>query len=331
MSRLRFEFVAACGFCALAGGACINVQGADSNAQVYPAHPVRFIVPFPPAGGTDIVARVIGQKLGERFAQSFIIDNRGGAAGTLGAAIAAKSAADGYTIMLATATFAISANFYKQLPYDSARDFAAVSHIASGPLLFVVHPSLPARSLKDLIALARANTGTLNYASGGEGGINHLAAEMFNHLAAVRIVHVPYKGAGPALTALLGGEAQLMIATLGSCLPHVRAGKLRALAVGGQRRTALLTELPTAIEAGLPGYAADSWYGLVVPRGTPSAVIDALNRQIIASLEVPDVRAQFVALGFEPETSTPAQFASYLKSEITKWGSVVKIAKSTAQ
>src|SRR5258706_1581684 len=234
VSRSKSDCVAALVFCVLAGGGadCMSAD-AGNKSQPYPAHPVRFIVPFPPAGGTDIVGRVIGQKLNEKLGQPFIIDNRGGAAGTLGAAIAAKAPADGYTIMLATASFAISANFYAQLPYDSLRDFAAVSRIASGPLLFVVHPSVPARSIKELIALAKANPGKLNYASGGDGGINHLPAEMFNHMAGVRLVHIPYKGAGPALAALLGGEVQLMIATLGSCLPHVRSGKLRELAVAG--------------------------------------------------------------------------------------------------
>ena len=289
------------------------------NSQPYPSRPVRFIIPFPPAGGTDIVGRVIGQKLNEKFGQQFIIDNRGGAAGTLGAGIAAKAPADGYTIMLATASFAISANFYKQLPYDSVRDFAAVARIASGPVLFVVHPSVPARSIKDLIALAKASPG-------GEGGINHLPAEMFNHMAGVRLVHIPYKGAGPALAALLGGEVQLMIATLGSCLPHVRSGKLRDLAIAGERRSSLVPQVPTVAEAGVPGYAADSWYGLVAPRGTPPDIVNLLNREITTALDREDVRAQFVALGFEPASSTPAQFADYLKSEIAKWGVVIKQA-----
>jgi tripartite-type tricarboxylate transporter receptor subunit TctC len=188
----------------------------------------------------------------------------------------------------------------------------------------VVHPSVPARSIKELIALAKANPGKLNYASGGEGGINHLPAEMFNHMAGVRLVHIPYKGAGPALAALLGGEVQLMIATLGSCLPHVRTGKLRDLAIAGERRSSLVPQVPTVAEAGVPGYAADSWYGLVAPRGTPPEIVNLLNREIAAALDREEVRAQFVALGFEPASSTPAQFADYLKSEIVKWGRVIK-------
>ena len=336
MSRLKFNRVAACVVCVLAGAGSAECAGADAvklapaarttdgNLQHYPSRPVRFIVPFPPAGGTDIVGRVIGQKLSEKLGQPFIIDNRGGAAGTLGSAIAAKAPADGYTILLATASFAISANFYAKLPYDSVRDFAAVARVASGPLLFVVHPSVPARSIRELIALARAYPRKLNYASGGEGGINHLPAEMFNHMAGVRIVHIPYKGAGPALVALLAGEVQVMIATLGSCLPHVRAVKLRDLAVAGERRSALVPQLPTVAESGVPGYAADSWYGVLAPRGTPHSIVAVLNREIVAALEREDTRAQFVALGFEPAASTPAQFADYLRSEIAKWGKVIR-------
>ena len=332
MSRSRSDRAAAWFFCALAGASadCTSADAAR-NSQPYPSRPVRLIIPFPPAGGTDIVGRVVGQKLNEKLGQPFIIDNRGGAAGTLGAGIAAKAPADGYTIMLATASFAISANFYMQLPYDSVRDFAAVARIASGPLLFVLHPSVPARSIRELIVLAKANPGKLNYASGGEGGINHLPAEMFNHMAGVRLVHIPYKGAGPALAALLGGEVQLMIATLGSCLPHVRSGKLRDLAIAGERRSSLAPQVPTVAEAGVPGYAADSWYGLVAPRGTPPEIVNLLNREITAALDREEVRAQFVALGFEPASSTPAQFADYLKSEIVKWGRVVKESGISAE
>ena len=324
MSRLRSDRAALWIICALAAAGSAIAAGADDEKSTYPSHPVRFIIPFPPSGGTDIVGRVIGQKLNAALGQQFIIDNRGGAAGTIGAGLAAHAAADGYTIMLATASFAISAGFYKTLPYDSTRDFDAVGRVASGPLLFVVHPSVPVHSVRELIALARSSPGKLNYASGGEGGINHLPAEMFKNMTGVRMTQIPYKGAGPALTALLAGEVQLMIATLGSSLAHVHAGKLRALAVAGARRSSLLPELPTVAESGVTGYEADNWYGVLAPRGTPPSIIQLLNKEIVNAIGREDVREQFVALGFEPASSTPAQFANYVKSEIAKWGRVIK-------
>lgn len=301
-------------------------SGRNVAGQAYPSRPVRFIVPFPPGGGTDIVGRMIGQKLGEKLGHQFVIDNRPGAASTLGANIAAKAAADGYTILLATASFAISASFYKELPYDSVRDFAAVARVASGPLVVVTHPSVAAGSVKELIALVRANPDTLNYASGGAGGINHLAGEMLKSMTDIRIVHVPYKGASPALTGLIAGEAQLMIGPLGPSLPHIRTGKLKVLAVAGAQRSSLLPDLPTVAESGVPGYEATNWYGVLAPRGTPQDIIVLLNKQTVATLRGDDVRGRFAALGFEPAASTPKEFADYLKSEIAKWARVMKDA-----
>lgn len=299
----------------------------SQNATGYPSRPVRVIVPFPPGAGADAVGRMIGQKLNERLKQTFVIDNRSGAAGVIGVNIVANAPRDGYTILLVTATFAISAAYNKDLPYDSIRDFAPVALAANGPLVLVVHPSVAAHSVKDLIALARANLGKLNYASGGAGGINHLAGEMFKSMTGTRIVEVPYKGGGPALNGLLAGEVEVMVATLGSCLTQIRAGKLRALGMGTARRSALMPELATVAESGVPEYEASTWYGFLAPRDTPKAVISQLNREIVASIAGEDARARLAVLGFEPPASySPTEFAAYLKSEITRWDRVMKKA-----
>jgi tripartite-type tricarboxylate transporter receptor subunit TctC len=306
--------------------AAISWPASSAQAASYPTHPVRLVVPFPPSGGTDIVARLVGQTLTEAFDQQFVIDNRPGAASTIGASIAAKAAPDGYTLLFVTASYAISASFYKKLPYDPVKDFTAVSLIASGPLLFVVHPSLKANSIQELVALAKKTPGKLYYASGGAGGINHLAGELFNSLAGTQLVHVPYKGAGPALIGVMGGETQMMIATLGSALPHVKSGKLKALAVGSERRATILPDLPTVAESGVPGYGAENSYGLLAPRGTPTGIVSVLQRKISEALKRDDMRAQLLKLGFEPLTSTPDEFSVYLKREIDKWRQVLKTA-----
>jgi tripartite-type tricarboxylate transporter receptor subunit TctC len=310
----------------LCAALAITAGTTTGRAAEYPSRPVRFVVPFPPSGGTDIVARLLAQQLAERTGQQFVIDNRPGAASTIGAQIAARAAADGYTLLLVTASYAISASFYRTLPYDSVSDFDAVARVASGPLLVVVHPSVKVGSMKELIALAKAAPNKMNYASGGAGGINHLAGEMLKIMSGTRIVHVPYKGAGPALTGLIGGEVQMMVATLGSALTHVRNGKLKALATGGGRRSILLPELPTVAESGVPGYAADNWYGILAPRNVPPAILRELDKHIAAALSTDTVRERFTSVGFEPSPSTPAQFAEYLRAEIRKWNRVMKEA-----
>ena len=319
--------------CARAGtslwvGAALAFAGATyaCSAADYPSRPVRFVVPFPPSGGTDIVARLLAQQLTERLRQPFVIDNRPGAASTIGAQIAAKAAPDGHTLLLVTASFAMSASFYKSLPYDSVNDFDAVARVASGPLVVVVHPSVAASSIKQLIALAKAAPDKLNYASGGAGGINHFAAEMFKTMTGTRMIHVPYKGAGPALAALIGGETQMMVATVGSALAQVRSGKLKALATCGEQRTAILPQLATVAESGVPGYAADNWYGVLAPRHVPLATISELNRHIDAILKTDAVRERYVASGFESSPSTPVRFAQYLRAEIRKWKRVMSEA-----
>ncbi|MEA3155801.1 MAG: hypothetical protein QOK44_3390 [Betaproteobacteria bacterium] len=310
----------------LCAALAITAGTITGRAAEYPSRPVRFVVPFPPSGGTDIVARLLAQQLAERMGQQFVIDNRPGAASTIGAQIAARAAADGYTLLLVTASYAISASFYRTLPYDSVSDFDAVARVASGPLLVVVHPSVKVGSMKELIALAKAAPNKMNYASGGAGGINHLAGEMLKIMSGTRIVHVPYKGAGPALTGLIGGEVQMMVATLGSALTHVRNGKLKALATGGGRRSSILPELPTVAESGVPGYAADNWYGILAPRNVPPAILRELDKHIAAALSTDTVRERFTSVGFEPSPSTPAQFAEYLRAEIRKWNRVMKEA-----
>ena len=308
----------------LVAGAALMCTTLATHA--YPTRPLRFIVPFPPAGGTDILGRVISQKLGERLGQQVVIDNRPGAAGTLGTGLAAKAAPDGHTLLLMTGSLAIAAGYYRNLPFDVMRNFDAVGQIATVSLVFVAHPALPAPSIRELVALAKAQPDKLNYASGGEGGVNHVPAELFKQMTGTRITHVPYRGAGPALNSLLAGETQLMVATLGSCLAYVRAGRLRALALAGAQRSALVPELPTVAEAGYPGYAADNWYGVVVPHGTPRGIVATLNREISAAMAGGAAREQFTALGFEVATSSPEDFSRYLASELAKWARVVKSA-----
>ena len=293
--------------------------------SLYPDRPVRFIVPFPP-GGSDTVARMIGQKLGEKFGQQFVIDNRAGAGGTLGAGIAAKAPGDGYTILFATASFAISASLYRNLPYDSLRDFSPVGLVSSGPMVVVVHPSLPIGSIRELIAFAKAKPDAINFASTGTGTITHLATELFKSMAGLRMTHIPYKGSGPAQTDLLAGQVQLMFDVIGAALPHVRAGKVRALAITSATRSALVPELPTVAESGVAGYDTRTWYGLLAPRGTPRSVVSLLNKEIVAIQNTTEFRERLAGLGFEPNISTPDQFADSLRTDIEKWAQTIKDA-----
>lgn len=306
-------------------GVLFAVGGVEAQ-HAYPLRPVRFVVPFPPGGGTDLVGRAVAQKLAEQLGQTFVIDNRGGAAGTIGANIVAKAPPDGYTLLLASASFAISASYYRSLPYDSVRDFSAIGLVASQPLALIAHPSLRAKTIKELIALAKAEPDKLNYASSSAGGITHLAGELLKSMAGIRMVHVPYKGAGPATTAVLTGEAQMFFAPLGPSLVHVRSGKVRALGIGSAKRSSLLPDLPTIAESGVPGYEADTWYGLSAPAGTPRAVSTALNAGVATALKDPEIVQRFAALGFEPASSTPEAFARYVRAEIAKWGATMKQA-----
>lgn len=297
------------------------------SAQVYPAKPVRMIAASSPGSGVDIVARIVAPKLAEQLGRQVVVDNRAGAGGNLGAELAAKAAPDGYTLFVSTPSQTISMGLYRDLSYDMARDFTAVSQITKGQYIIVVHPSLPAGSVKELIALARAKPGQLNYASAGNGNTTHLAGELFKSLARVNLVHVPYKGTGPALIDLVGGQMQVMFCNLTAALPHVKSGRLRALAVTGDSRSSAVPALPTVIEAGLPGYLVVTWYGIMVPAGTPREIVTHLNNSIVQTMRAPEVRERLAVEGNEPMSGTPEQFTTFIKSEISLWGKVIKDAK----
>ena len=300
-------------------------------AQAYPGKPVRMIAASSPGSAVDIVARIVAQKLSEQMGQQVIIDNRAGAGGNLGAELAAKAVPDGYTLFMGTPAHAINTGLYRKLNYDLVRDFAPVSQVTSGAYVIVVHPSLPVKSVKELITLARSKPGQLNYASAGSGNATHLAGELFNRLAKVRLVHVPYKGSGPAVTDLVGGQVQLMFANLVAALPQVKAGRLRALAVTGEKRTAAAPALPTVIEAGVPGYVVLSWFGVLAPVATPREIVMRLNAELIQAMRAPEMRDRLASDGAEPATGTPEQFAAFIKSEITQWTTVVRNAGITAE
>ena len=290
----------------------------------YPAKPVRMIVPFPPSSGLDVVARLLAPALSQLLGQNVVVDNRAGAGGTLGAELAAKSLADGYTLLMITTSHAFNVSLYQPLPYDMVRDLAPLTLVATAPNMLVVTASLPAATVKDFIALARLKPHELNFASAGVGTSSHLAGELFKSMTRLDLVHVPYKGAGSALVALLGGEVQAAFFSIPSTFPHMKSGKLRVLAIGSARRSSMLPELPTIAEAGVPGYDATTWYGALVPAHTPRAVIEKLNREIVQSMQGADMRARLAAQGAESRTSTPAEFAAFLKSEISKYARLAK-------
>ncbi|MBI3936971.1 MAG: tripartite tricarboxylate transporter substrate binding protein [Betaproteobacteria bacterium] len=302
------------------------LSGAAGAAQVqYPTKPIRLIVPFPPGGTTDVVARVIAQKLTENWSQQVVVDNRPGAGGIIGTELAAKAPADGYTLLLGSiTTHAVNPSLYKKLPFDPLRDFAPVSLAVSTPQVLVVHPSVAAKSVKELIALAKAKPGQLNYASAGTGTSPHLTFELFKSMAGVNLVHVPYKGTGPAITDLIGGQVQTMITGVVALYPHIKAGKLRALGATSAKRVAALPDVPTIAESGVPGFDVASWFGVFAPAGTPKPVVTRLNAEIVKILAVPELRRKLAAQGADPATNTPEQFAAYVKSELARWGKVVQ-------
>jgi tripartite-type tricarboxylate transporter receptor subunit TctC len=300
-------------------------------AQQYPDRPIRLVVPYAPGGGTDLTSRLIALRLTESFKQQVIVDNRAGGASNIGAEITARSAPDGYTIMMAGISFSINVSIFSKLGYDPIKDFDPVSLVATVPLIVVVHPSVPATNIKELIALARAKPGTLNYASGGAGTANHIAGELFKYMTGTDIVHVPYKGGGPALADVVGGQVQLLFNTMTSTVGFMNSGKLRALAVTGKRRSPGVPNLPTVAEAGVPGYDVGAWFGIVVPRGTQRAIVNKLNSEIVRITRLPEAREQFAAQGAEAIGSTPEEFAQHLRVEIDKWAKVAKAAKMRAE
>ena len=316
----------------LAATLAILAPHAARAADAYPAKPVRFVVAFPPGGGTDIIARAIAQKLAERIAQQVVVDNRPGAGGNIGTDIVAKSAPDGYTMLMGSAgPLAINASLFGKMPFDPIKDLAPVTLAASTPNVLVVHPSLRVATVKELIALARARPGEINFASSGHGTPAHLAGELFNSMAGVKMVHVPYKGAAPALADLLGGQVQLMFSTMPPALPHVKDGKLRALAVTSAKRSPAAPDIPTLDEIALPGFEANTWHGVVVPAGTPATIVARLNREIVAILHLPDVVERFSSQGAEALGSTPEEFAAYIRSETLKWAKVVRDSGAKAE
>lgn len=310
-------------FIALAAGLCV---AGGALAQAYPGKPVRFILPFPPGGPTDILGRAIGQKLSEQLGQPVVADNRPGAGGNLGAELAAKAPPDGYTIVLCAPSIAISPSLYKKLNYDPVKDLAPISLVASIPNVLLVHPSVPARTLKELVQLARRNPGNLNFGSGGIGTSNHLGSEMLKGLAKLNMVHVPYKGSNMAMINMMGGQVDMVVIGVPAALPQIRAGKVRPLAVLAPARLATLPQVPTSKEAGIDNFEVLTWYGMLAPAGVPGAVIGRLNTEIVKVMNMADMKERLAAIGFDPLTSTPQRFAEFIKTETVRWNKVIREA-----
>ena len=298
---------------------------AAAMAQSYPNRPIRFVVPFAPGGSTDTLARTIGQKLTEALRQQVVVDNRSGANGNIGMEIVAHAAPDGYTILLGyIANLGIGPGLYAKLPFDPVRDYAPITQLASSPNILAVHPSLPVKSFREMIAYAKTNPKKLNFASSGVGSIGHLTGELLNRSAGVDMVHVPYKGSGQAVIDLLGGQVQMMFSGMSSVMPHIKAGRLRALAVTGAQRSPAVPDVPTIAESGFPGFAATAWYGVLATAGTPKPIVNRLHDEIVRALALPDVKERLNNVGFELVGGTPDEFAAFIKSEIAKWAKVVK-------
>ena len=307
-----------------AAALALCISGSAALAQGYPAGPVRVIVPFPPGGGVDGTGRLISQKLTEALGKQFVVDNRPGANGMIGSELAAKSAKDGHTLMVNGANFVTTPSLYDKSTYDPIRDFEAVSLVALAPNVLVVHPSLPAKSVKELIALAKSRPGQVNYAGSGSGSTPHLAAELFNTLAKVTMVHVPYRGTGPAIVGLMSGEASVMFMPTTNAVPLVKSGRLRALAVTSRERVAALPELPTVSESGLKGYESSQWYGVLAPTGTPAEILNLLNAHIAKIMQAPDMKQRLTAEGLVTVGSTRDQFAAHIRAEAAKWAKIIK-------
>jgi tripartite-type tricarboxylate transporter receptor subunit TctC len=295
-------------------------------AQSYPGKPVRMLVPFPPGGGTDYTARLISQKLTEIWGQQVIVDNRPGASTTIASEIVAKAPADGYTLIMGSTNHTINPSLYPRIPYDTIKDFAPVTVAVTASYVLVVHPSLPAKTVKELIALARARPAEINYASSGSSGPQHIAGELFKLMAKVDMTHVPYKGGGPAVVALLGGHVQAQFSTPVSALPHVRTGKLRALGVTSLKRSDAIPEAPTISEAALPGYEAVTWWGILAPARTPREIVNKIHADTVKALQMPDTLEKLAREGVNPAGTTPEQFATMIQDEMVKMAKIVKAA-----
>lgn len=295
-----------------------------AQAQSYPARPIRLVVPFAVGGTSDIVARILAPKLWEALGQPVVVDNRPGAGSNIGAEIVAKATPDGYTLLMGTPALASNPALYGKLNYDPVRDLSPITLVTEIPIILVVHPALPAKSVKEVIALAKSQPGKLNFGSSGNGGIGHLVGEMFKSMAGIQMVHVPYKGNAPALVDLMAGVLNLTFSDMAGALPHVKAGKLRTLAITTGKRSPTLPEVPTMTEAGVPGFQAASWFGVFVTAGTPQPVVTRLNTELTKLLRSPDMRERLTGLGFDVVGNTPDEFAAFMRSEITKWTKVIK-------
>lgn len=306
------------------GLAAAGIAAAQTPAPAYPTRPLRFVVPFPPGGGADSLARILGLKIGDSVGQQIVVDNRAGAGGNIAAEVAARAPADGYTLLQANVAHAISASLYRKLGYDLLRDFLPVTQLATVPFLLATTPAVPVRSVQELVALARAKPGELNYASSGSGGPSHLAMELLKSLTGTDLRHIPYKGGTPALADVLGGQVQFMFFTPIVAQPLIANGRLRALGVSSSRRVANAPDIPTIAEAGVPGFEASTWFGVMLPAGSPAVVVKRLHAEFTAALVLPDVRERLLAQGFELIGSSPEQFGAYVKAELPKWARVVK-------
>ncbi len=293
----------------------------------YPSKSIRMIVPFAPGGGTDIIARLVAHDLTQAWGQPVVVDNRGGSGGVVATELAAKAAPDGYTMVLVSLGFSYAPALYSRLPYDSEKDFLPITRVATQPFVYVVIPSLGVGSLKELIALAKSKPGEIRYGSGGSGGSSHLGTELLRVMTGVELTHLPYKGTGPALTAMLSGEIHMQLIGISSVVPHMKTGRMRALAVSGARRSPAAPEVPTVAESAVPGYEFDVWYGMLFPARTPRPILDRGNVEINRVLKTPALAQRFAGVGLEPAGSTPEEFAKMIRSEIVKWGKVVASAK----
>jgi tripartite-type tricarboxylate transporter receptor subunit TctC len=307
------------------------VAHAQSSRVEYPVRPVRVVVGFPAGGPSDILARLVAQKLGEATGQQFIVDNRGGASGMIGAELVAKAPPDGYTLLIVPATHAVNPSLYRKVPFDTTRDFTPVSLVAEGPFMLVVHPSLPAKSVQELIALARRRPGELNYASAGVGGLPHLAGELFKSTTGIRMNHIPYKGAAPATIDLVAGHVTIMFNNMLSAVPHVKGGRLRALGVTTMKRSSAVPDVPTIAESGVKGYEVSGWYGVLGPAGLSAEVLDRLNGAVNRGMRQPEVVKRLAGEGVDAVGSTPEEFAARIRREMTKWSAVVKASGATAE
>ena len=316
--------VAAC-LCTLA--AALGVSGHAGAQPAYPAKPVRMIVPFAPGGGTDTLGRLLALKLSEIWNVSVVVENRPGAGSTVGTDLAARAAPDGYTLGVTSMSHAINATLYRKLPYDTVRDFEFIVLTVRVPNVLVVHPSVPAKSVKELVALAKSRPGELTFSSSGVGGVSHLSAEVFAATAGIRMLHVPYKGAGPAMIALVSGESQVMMATVPVLLPQMKARRVRALAISSLERSPLLPELPTIAESGYPGFETDSWYGLLAPKGTPRDIVQKVNADANRALDAADLKAALARQGAQPAGGTPQDFERFMQAETVKWRKAIVDAK----